>query len=119
MTLPLLNQIDLIVKDVPEATAFFRDVLGLSPSVNEERFAQLESGSMTIMLSPDALIPVEPVRGVILHFQVPDVTQALAQAQGKGATLLWGPQVTDWYTESAIIEGPGGIRIDLYRPIEL
>lgn len=115
---PLLNQIDLIVKDVKEATAFFRDVLGLPPVVDEERFAQFDLGALTVMFSPDALVPMEQAQGVILHFQVPDVAQALEQAQQKGANVLWGPQVTDWNTESVLIECPGGIRIDLYRPIE-
>src|SRR5437764_1804804 len=115
---PLLNQIDFIVEDVKGATAFLRDALGLSPVVDEERFAQFDLGAMTVMFSPDALVPMEPAQGVILHFQVPDVAHALEQAQRHGAKLLWGPKTTDWYTESAIIEGPGGIRIDLYRPVE-
>jgi catechol 2,3-dioxygenase-like lactoylglutathione lyase family enzyme len=62
-----LNQLDLIVSDVPKATAFFRDVLGLSVRIAEERFAELDAGGFTLMLSPDAMVPTPtPAAGVIL-----------------------------------------------------
>jgi len=115
--LPQLNQIDVIVRDVPRAAAFFSEVLGLPLVVNEERFAQLESGPITIMLSPDALVPVEQARGIILHFQVEDVSQALEDARQKGAVVLREMELTPWGWESAMIRGPEeGIIIDFYLP---
>jgi hypothetical protein len=49
--------LDLIVQDVPAAPAFFRDVVGLALRVSEARFAELDAGAVTLMLSPDALVP--------------------------------------------------------------
>jgi predicted enzyme related to lactoylglutathione lyase len=115
--MPNFNNLDLIVRDVPAATAFFRDVVGLKVRVGEERFAELESGAATIMLSPDAMVPTEPARGVILHFQVEDVAAALAHARGLGATVLLETTHTDWGTESAMIAGPEGIIVDFFRPV--
>ena len=112
------DNLDLIVRDVPSAAALFRDVLGVEPRVLDERYAELESGSVTIMLSPDAMVPVQPARGVIVHFQVEDVGQALKRARSRGATVLMEPARTDWGWESAMIAGPEEIVIDLYRPIE-
>lgn len=111
------DNLDLIVRDVPAAAAFFRDVLGLTLRVNEERFAELDSGAVTIMLSPDAMVPTKPAAGLILHFQVEDVAQALGRARSRGATVLMEPTRTDWGTESAMIAGPEDIVIDLYRPV--
>ncbi len=70
---------------------------------------------MTIMLSPDALVPTRPAAGMILHFQVEDVAQSLERARGRGARVLLEPTRTDWGTESAMIAGPEEIVIDLYR----
>ncbi len=109
------DNLDLVVKDVPAATAFFRDVVGLAVRVGEERFAELDSGAVTIMLTPDAMVPTRPAAGVILHFKVEDVTQALDQACSRGATVLLEPTRTDWGTESAMIAGPDEIVVDFYR----
>lgn len=114
-----LDQIDLIVRDVPAATAFFRDVLGLTPNVAEERFAELVSGSTTIILSPEAMVPTEPAVGIILHFRVEDVAEALERARRAGATVPRATAPTDWGTESAMIGGPERIVVDLYRPLSV
>lgn len=114
----LLNQLDLIVQNVPEATAFFRDVLGLTVRFAEERFAELDAGGFTLMLSPDALVPAPTnAAGVILHFQVDEVAQALESARTHGAKVLLEPTLTGWGTESALIAGPEEVIIDLYRPV--
>jgi uncharacterized glyoxalase superfamily protein PhnB len=111
----LLNRIDLIVRDPKRASEFLRDALGLELLECGERFAELRAGEMSIMLSPDALVPMENAAGVILHFQVEDVAQALSRARGAGATVLAEPSRTDWGWESAMVAGPEGVVIDLYR----
>jgi predicted enzyme related to lactoylglutathione lyase len=109
------DNLDLIVRDVPTAAAFFRDVVGLALRVDDPYYAELDGGAVTIMLSATALVPVEPAAGVILHFQVEDVAAAVAQAQQHGARLLRGPAATDWGTESVMLAGPEGIIVDFYR----
>lgn len=109
------DNLDLIVRDVPAAVDFFENVVGLTVRVSDENFAELESGEVTIMLSPAALIPVNPAAGIILHFQVNSTNEALDRAVKYGADILHGPTVTDWGTESLLIAGPEEIVIDLYR----
>lgn len=57
-----LNHMDLIVADVPAAAEFFRDVVGLDLKESGERFAHLEPGQVSLMLSPDAMVPQGPQR---------------------------------------------------------
>lgn len=47
-----------------------------------------------------------------------DVRAALEHAQGKGATVLLEPTVTDWSTEAAMIAGPEESIVEFYRTIE-
>ena len=103
---------------MPNAARFFRDVVGLSLQVNEPRFAQLDGDSITIMLSPDALIPVQPASGIILHIEVEDVLAYSRTARTQPAQVLLEPSQTDWGTESAMIAGPEGIIIDFYGSMQ-
>lgn len=116
---PNLNQLDLIVSDVPAATASLAAVLGVDPAYAEERFAEFRLGATTLMLSPDALVPTGNAAGVILHLEVPDVDAALDRARTAGATVLRETGPTDWGWESATIAGPEGIVIDFYRMLAI
>ncbi len=115
-----LATIDLTAKDVPSATAFFRDVVGLEVREVEvyERFAELGAETITLMPSPDAMVPVKPAKGVILHFEAEDVSKPAARAKEHGATILMAPCNTDWGWESRLITGPEGIIVDCYRPLD-
>ncbi|MGN6030533.1 MAG: VOC family protein, partial [Thermomicrobiales bacterium] len=106
---PNLNQLDVIVSDVPGATAFLAAVLGVAPAYAEERFAEFRLGMTTLMLSPDALVPMGNAAGVILHLEVADVDAALDRARAAGVTVLRETGPTDWGWESAMVAGAEGI----------
>ena len=109
------DNLDLIVRDVAAAVDFFERVVGLEARIVDKNFAELESGEVTIMLSPTAMVPIRPASGIILHFQVDNVQKALERATAYGAVVLMEPMLTDWGTESLLIAGPEEIVIDLYR----
>ncbi|MBP6786478.1 MAG: VOC family protein [Candidatus Promineofilum sp.] len=109
------DNLDLIVRDVGAAVDFFEKVVGLSARIVDENFAQLDSGEVTIMLSPAAMIPVRQAAGVILRFQVDNVRHARQRAFDHGVTILMEPTITHWGTESLLIAGPEEMVIDLYR----
>lgn len=110
-----LRSLDLIVRDVPAAAAFFGEVLQLSLRTSGERYAEVDADGTTIMLSRDALVPTQPARGLILHFEVSDVRDAVNHARERGAVVLRDVSLTDWGWESAMLKGPEGTVIDLYR----
>jgi catechol 2,3-dioxygenase-like lactoylglutathione lyase family enzyme len=114
--MPSLPSIDLIVQDVPRAVAFFREVAGLHALQEYDRFAELDAGNLRLLLSPDALVPVTPAAGVILHFSERDLAAAGRRAVTFGTAILKGPFITDWGTESLLVQGPESIVVDFYRP---
>lgn len=114
MTLP---QIDLITGDVVDWARRMSTLFGTEPDEVGERFAQLTVGGMILMLSPDALVPMSPASGVILHVEIgPDVDPRRRAAEA-GMRVLHGPVDTDWGTSSTLVAGPHGVVIDLYRPL--
>jgi predicted enzyme related to lactoylglutathione lyase len=115
--MPALTSIDLIVADVRGAVAFFRDVVGLTVLQEFDRFAELDAGEIHILLSPDALVPVTPAAGNILHFQEADLAAAGKRATRFGAKILQGPLATDWGTVSLLVQGPEAIVVDFHRSL--
>lgn len=113
-----LKSIDLIVTDVKTTTDFFRDVVGLEPTIEGERYAQFDCGHVTLMLSPDAMVPTESVQGVIIHFEVADVKATIEAVRQNGAKVLLEPSLTDWGWETAMIQGPDSLIVDFYCQIE-
>jgi predicted enzyme related to lactoylglutathione lyase len=111
------NNLDLVVTDVPAATEFFRNIVGLTVRVDGERYAEIDAGAVTIMLTPEIMVPARPAAGIILHFQVDDVKQAIEHARDQGALVLLEPFQTDWGWESAMIAGPAEVVVDFYKPL--
>jgi predicted enzyme related to lactoylglutathione lyase len=71
-----LDQIAIVVKDVPRATAFYRDVLQLPHMFSvENQLAFFDCGGVRLMLSrPET--PELDHPSSILYFKVPDIHQA-------------------------------------------
>lgn len=114
---PLLDNIDIVVPDVPAATRFLLDAVGLTAGVAEDRSAQFTTGGITVVLTPELPVDPAPNHGTVLHFRVPDVEAALARATAAGATVLRGPGNTDEGTHSVLLAGPADLVVDLYRPV--
>ena len=111
-----LNQLDIIVSDVPKACADLERILDKKSDYVDEGFAQFTIGSHCLMLSQNHLIPLENFQsGIILHVEVEDVEQNYQRLKELGAEILYGPVVTDWGTESLLVKGPAGLVIDFYR----
>ena len=70
-----LGQISIIAHDLPRATAFYRDVLGLPLLFTAEGMAFFGCGGVRLMLGP-ASAPELDHPSSILYFRVPDVPAA-------------------------------------------
>ncbi|TCD45424.1 VOC family protein [Streptococcus sp. X16XC17] len=110
-----LNQTDLLVSHVAQATAQLKIALDIQPDYADEHFAQFTIGQHCLMLTDKAPVPMTPIHsGTILHFQVENVDQELERLKAAGQTVLCGPQKMDWGTYSLLIQGPDQIVLDFY-----
>ena len=111
-----LNQLDIIVSNVSQVCADLEHILDKKADYVDQGFAQFTIGSHCLMLSQNHLIPLENFQsGIILHIEVEDIEQNYQRLKEIGTEILHGPTVTDWGTESLLVEGPAGLVIDFYR----
>ena len=111
-----LNQLDIIVSDVPQVCAELESILDKKADYVDNSFVQFTIGSHCLMLSQNHLIPLENFQsGIILHIEVEDVDQNQKRLKEIGVEILHGICETDWGTESLLVEGPAGLVIDFYR----
>jgi catechol 2,3-dioxygenase-like lactoylglutathione lyase family enzyme len=91
--LSTIGQIAMVVKDLPRAVAFYRDVLGMKllfqapPSL-----AFFDCDGVRLMLD----VPAEKEfdhPGSILYFKVADIDGVYADLQGKGVEFRGAPQM--------------------------
>ena len=111
-----LNQLDIIVSNVPQVCADLERILDKKADYVDDSFAQFTIGSHCLMLSENHLIPLNNFQsGIILHIEVEDVEQNYQRLKELGTEILYGPSETDWGTESLLVIGPAGLVIDFYR----
>ena len=111
-----LNQLDIIVSNVPQVCADLERLLDKKADYVDGSFAQFTIGSHCLMLSQNHLIPLNNFQsGIILHIEVEDVEQNYQRLKELGTEILYGPSETDWGTVSLLVKGPAGLVIDFYR----
>jgi hypothetical protein len=114
---PRLDQIDLIVSDAAAAGVDFARLVGVEPDAIEADFAQVTVGGVTVMFSPNAMFPMNPASGTILHIRVDDPDADAIRLSGLGAEIILGPVETDWGTQALYVQGPGAV-LDFYRRVD-
>ncbi len=87
-----LGQISVPVHDLERATAFYRDVLGLTMLFTAGSLAFLDCGGVRLMLSrPET--PEFDHPGSILYFSVPDIQKAYGQLRESGVRMVTEPRL--------------------------
>ena len=111
-----LNQLDIIVSDVPQVCAELESILDKKADYVDNSFAQFTIGSHCLMLSQNHLIPLNNFQsGIILHLSLIHISEPTRRLKEIGVEILHGPCETDWGTESLLVKGPTGLVIDFYR----
>ena len=87
-----IGQISIIVHDLPRATAFYRDVLGLPLLFTAPNLAFFDCGGVRLMLGP-AETPELDHPSSILYFRVPDLNTAHQRLVELGAKILAPPRL--------------------------
>jgi len=94
MTAPALltdiGQIAIVVKDLPRATAFYREALGLQFLFEAPGLAFFQSGGVRLMLS-GAETPEFDHPASILYFNVADILDAHRTLAGRGVHFRDNP----------------------------
>ena len=89
-----IGQIAITVSDVPKATAFYRDIIGLRHLFDAgPQLAFLAAGNVRVMLSTPQGHGA-PGANSVLYFKVGNVETAHAAMLAKGATDERPPQLT-------------------------
>ena len=90
-----LNQLDIIVSDVPQVCADLERILDKKSDYVDDSFAQFTIGSHCLMLSQNHLIPLEDFQsGIILHIEVEDVDQNYQRLKEIGVNVSTPPLPT-------------------------
>ena len=87
-----LGQISIIAHDLPRATAFYRDVLGLPLLFTAEGMAFFDCRGVRLMLGP-ASAPELDHPSSILYFRVPDVHAAHRHLVAMGVKIEAPPRL--------------------------
>src|SRR2546427_11562990 len=85
-----IGQISIIVHDLPRATAFYRDTLGLPLLFTAPNLAFFDCGGVRLMLGP-AETPELGHPGSILYFRVPEINAAHKRLLELGVQIVAPP----------------------------
>lgn len=87
-----IGQISIIAHDLPRATAFYRDVLGLPLLFTAGNMAFFDCGGVRLMLGP-ASAPELDHPSSILYFRVPDIEAAHRRLVEMGVEIESPPRL--------------------------
>ena len=87
-----IGQISIIAHDLPRATAFYRDVLGLPLLFTAGDMAFFDCGGVRLMLGP-ASAPELDHPSSILYFRVPDIEAAHRRLVEMGVKIEAPPRL--------------------------
>ncbi|GEM_PF-653000 len=118
----------LVVTDITESVAFYRDKLGFAVREHEPHIALLAGGSMLLYLIPES--PPTPDKpsvtlgktntaertSVNLVFRVKDCRAAYAELSGRGVQFLTAPQQPQWGGWRVFARDPDGYLIEIEEP---
>ena len=87
-----IGQISIIAHDLPRATAFYRDVLGLPLLFTAGNMAFFDCGGVRLMLGPASAPELDHLSS-ILYFSVPDIEAAHRRLVEMGAKTEAPPRL--------------------------
>ena len=118
----------LVVTDLAESVAFYRDKLGFTVRENEPHIALLTRGPMLLYLIPES--PPTPDKpsvtlgntnnaqrtSVNLVFRVKDCRAAYAELSKRGVKFLTEPQQPSWGGWRVFARDPNGYLLEIEEP---
>lgn len=114
----------VMVADVAVASAFFREVLGFEFTFDSDWYVSLraDGGELALLDHTHPTIPEGfrvPAQGLLLNVEVDDATAEYARlVTGLGLPERLPLRDEDFGQRHFIIEGPGGVLIDVIEEID-
>lgn len=123
-----VNQVYLMVRDVDESRAFYRETLGFEVADRAERRVKLRTGECTLVLEQDftpetlssfGLSPPSDPRGegVIVVLAVPDVDAVYDRVRADGLEVHCEPRDVDWGRRLFLLDDPDGYTLEISQPL--
>ena len=107
-----LNQVTLPVRDMDEATEFYRK-LGFTQIVDSPHYARFECpGGASFSLS---LENGEFSNGAVIYFEHERLDEWVAELEARGVEFEHGPRDERWLWREAMLYDPSGNKIKLYQ----
>jgi catechol 2,3-dioxygenase-like lactoylglutathione lyase family enzyme len=113
-----VDVVSLFTEEVPQTKAFYREVLGLPLTFEDQHSAVFRLENLMLNLvdekaAADLIEPVEPAGSdagsrVVLAMFVDDVDEACADLAKVGVSLLNGPVDRPWGVRTASFSDPAG-----------
>ena len=96
-----IGQIAIVIKDIPRATAFYRDTLGLPFLFEAPGLAFFQAGAVRLMLS-GAEDPEFDHPSSVLYFNVEDILEAHRTLASRGVRFRGEPHVVHQAEDRAL-----------------
>ena len=107
-----MTQVILHVRDMATSQRFYRDVLGLAPAYESDRWSEYPAGAVTIALHPRDDLQVSAT-AVTITLAVADLEAACAQLRARGAEVEGPMRMEGLEGELANLRDPDGVTISL------
>jgi len=113
------NHMHIGVRDLEQAIAFYRDILGLEvhpiPGAN---WAPVNIGpNLSLDLDQDPELVTDQPKPVIIGFVVESADKTYAKLQAQGIALEGEPQDQYWGVRNFYLRDPDGYKIEVAQPL--
>jgi catechol 2,3-dioxygenase-like lactoylglutathione lyase family enzyme len=107
-----LNQVTVVVRDIPRAVAFYRE-LGLIQIVDSEHYARFRcpDGDATLSVERGEASPSDTT----IYFECDDLDERVVELRRRGVSFDHDPVDQPWLWREARLRDPDGNRLCLFR----
>lgn len=109
-----LSYITLFVGDFTECVSFYRNGLGLKVAHESPSFVQFRTGG-TVLALHAATDSSRHTRGLNLHFDVPDLADAVTTLRARGVRFDGEPKDEPWGAKVARTTDPAGTVVEIVQ----